>query len=206
MPDFTSRQAAGKTVLALNDTRLEDSDQEALTERFRLTPGQIGDAIATSFGQVRWRQRSEWGCKTSSNTQLTLADLFSAARAQSGQDLSVLAQKIEPKYTWNDIVLSEDTLNQLQEICQRVVHRQRVLHEWGFDRKLSLGKGVNALFAGPSGVGKTMAAEVIANELGLDLYKIDLSGVVSKYIGETEKNLDRIFIVAGECQRHPVIR
>jgi SpoVK/Ycf46/Vps4 family AAA+-type ATPase len=81
-------------------------------------------------------------------------------------------------------------------MCQRVTHRQRVLGDWGFDRKLSLGKGVNALFAGPSGTGKTMAAEIIANELGLDLYKINLAGVVSKYIGETEKNLDRIFTAA----------
>jgi SpoVK/Ycf46/Vps4 family AAA+-type ATPase len=71
-----------------------------------------------------------------------------------------------------------------------------VLHQWGFDSKLSLGKGTNALFSGPSGTGKTMAAEIVAGELGLDLYKIDLSGVVSKYIGETEKNLDRIFNAA----------
>jgi SpoVK/Ycf46/Vps4 family AAA+-type ATPase len=71
-----------------------------------------------------------------------------------------------------------------------------VLDEWGFGRKLSLGKGVNALFAGPTGTGKTMAAEIIANELGLELYKIDLSSVVSKYIGETEQNLDRIFTAA----------
>ena len=125
-----------------------------------------------------------------------MEDLFSAAREQSGRDLEALAQKLEPIYTWKDIVLPEDSLAQLREICQRVAHRHRVLAEWGFDRKLSLGKGVNALFAGPSGTGKTMAAEVIANELGLDLYKIDLSGVVSKYIGETEKNLDRVFRAA----------
>jgi SpoVK/Ycf46/Vps4 family AAA+-type ATPase len=97
---------------------------------------------------------------------------------------------------WDDIVLPEDSLAQLREICQRVAHRHRVLGEWGFDRKLSLGKGVNALFAGPSGTGKTMAAEIIANALGLDLYRIDLAGVVSKYIGETEKNLDRVFSAA----------
>ena len=105
-------------------------------------------------------------------------------------------QKIEPLYTWSDIVLPEDSLAQLREICQRVAHRHRVLDEWGFEQKLSQGKGTNALFAGPSGTGKTMAAEIIANELGLDLYKIDLAGVVSKYIGETEKNLDRIFRAA----------
>ena len=129
-----------------------------------------------------------------------------AARTQSGHDLKALARQIEPKYVWADIVLPDDTLAQLREVCQRVAHQHRVLGEWGFDRKLSLGKGVNALFAGPSGTGKTMAAEIIANELGLDLYKIDLSGVVSKYIGETEKNLDRIFTARRERQRHPIFR
>ena len=104
-----------------------------------------------------------------------------------------MARKIAPHYTWGDIVLPADRLQQLHEICNQVKYRARVYDEWGFDRKLSLGKGLNVLFAGPSGTGKTMAAEVLAGELGLDLYKIDLSTVVSKYIGETEKNLAHIF-------------
>jgi SpoVK/Ycf46/Vps4 family AAA+-type ATPase len=128
--------------------------------------------------------------------QPTLNDFFTAARAQTGHDLAALTKKIAPKYTWKDIVLPDDALAQLREICQRVAYRHRVLDEWGFDRKLSLGKGINALFSGPSGTGKTMAAEILANALGLDLYKIDLSAVVSKYIGETEKNLERIFTAA----------
>jgi SpoVK/Ycf46/Vps4 family AAA+-type ATPase len=93
-------------------------------------------------------------------------------------------------------VLPADRLGQLREICNHVKYRDRVYGEWGFDRKLSLGKGLSVLFAGPSGTGKTMAAEIIAGALVLDLYKIDLSTVVSKYIGETEKNLSRIFIEA----------
>jgi len=125
-----------------------------------------------------------------------LPDLFRAARAQSDAALDGLARKIEPVHHWSQIVLPEDTLAQLHEMCQQVIHRHRVLDEWGFGRRLSVGKGVTALFAGPSGTGKTMAADIIARELGLDLYKIDLSGVVSKYIGETEKNLDRIFTAA----------
>jgi SpoVK/Ycf46/Vps4 family AAA+-type ATPase len=96
-------------------------------------------------------------------------------------------------------VLPEDTLSQVREICRRVANRQRVFGDWGFDGKLSLGKGVNALFAGSSGTGKTMTAEIIARELGLDLFKIDLSGVVSKYIGETEKNLERVFAAAEDA-------
>ena len=93
-------------------------------------------------------------------------------------------------------MLPDDRLAQLRDVCAYVHHRARVYDDWGFDRKLSLGKGLNVLFAGPSGTGKTMAAEIIAGELGLDLYKIDLSTVVSKYIGETEKNLAKIFAEA----------
>jgi SpoVK/Ycf46/Vps4 family AAA+-type ATPase len=93
-------------------------------------------------------------------------------------------------------VLPADQLAQLKEICSQVKYRQIVYQTWGFDRKLSLGKGIIALFSGPPGTGKTMAAEVIARDLQLDLYKIDLSQLVSKYIGETEKNLDRIFTAA----------
>jgi SpoVK/Ycf46/Vps4 family AAA+-type ATPase len=122
-----------------------------------------------------------------------MEDLYAACRLQSNRKLATLAQKITPHYVWDDIVLPLDRMEQLREICNYVKYRALVYEEWGFDRKLSLGKGLNALFAGPSGTGKTMAAEIIANELGIDLYKIDLSGVVSKYIGETEKNLARIF-------------
>ena len=107
-----------------------------------------------------------------------------------------MAQKINLRRTLKDIVLPPDPQKQLQEICNQVRYRHIVQGEWGFDRKLSLGKGLNVLFYGPPGTGKTMAAEAIANELQLDLYKIDLSQVVSKYIGETEKNLGRIFDAA----------
>jgi SpoVK/Ycf46/Vps4 family AAA+-type ATPase len=84
-------------------------------------------------------------------------------------------------------------MEQLHEICSYIKYYHTVYGDWGYDRKISTGKGLNVLFAGPSGTGKTMAAEIMANELGIDLYKIDLSAIVSKYIGETEKNLDRIF-------------
>jgi SpoVK/Ycf46/Vps4 family AAA+-type ATPase len=108
-------------------------------------------------------------------------------------NLASFARKIEPKYFWNDIVLPADQLSQLREICNQYKYQHVVYGEWGFGQKLSLGKGLNVLFSGHPGTGKTMAAEVIASELHLDLYKIDLSQVVSKYIGETEKNLNRIF-------------
>jgi SpoVK/Ycf46/Vps4 family AAA+-type ATPase len=103
-----------------------------------------------------------------------------------------LARKIVPRYTWDDLVLPPDPVTILREIVDTVLRRPIVMDEWGIGRKLATG-GVTVLFAGPPGTGKTMAAEVIARELGLDLYKIDLSGLVSKFIGETEKNLERIF-------------
>jgi SpoVK/Ycf46/Vps4 family AAA+-type ATPase len=147
---------------------------------------------------VRWRAASAPAEQSphSGGTPLRVADLFAAAREQSGQDLAALARRIEPKYTWHDIVLPADPLAQLREICNQAKLRHLVYGTWGFDRKLSLGKDLNVLFSGPSGTGKTMAAEIIAHELELDLYKIDLSRVVSKYIGDTEKNLDRIFTAA----------
>jgi SpoVK/Ycf46/Vps4 family AAA+-type ATPase len=123
-------------------------------------------------------------------------ELAAACRAHSVHRLGELAVKIEPNYGWDDIVLPEDQREQLREICSQARYRHRVFGEWEFGRKLSGGKGLIALFSGPPGTGKTMAAEVIASELRLELYKIDLSQVVSKYIGETEKNLDRIFAEA----------
>src|SRR4030095_15272686 len=125
--------------------------------------------------------------------EITAQDLYRACRSQSTTNLSSLAQKVKPIYEWNDIVLPKDTMQHLREVCLHVKHRRQVFSDWNFDNKLSLGKGASALFAGPPGTGKTMAAEIIANELGLELYKIDLSTVVSKYIGETEKNLSKIF-------------
>jgi ATP-dependent 26S proteasome regulatory subunit len=165
-----------------------DVDLAAVAGRFRLTGQQIHDAVLDAHHRAAQREPGQQVATTD--------DLFAAARARTSEQLVHLAQKIEPRHTWEDLVLPEDPISQLHEMCDQMRYRPLVLGEWGFDRKLSLGKGLNALFAGPSGTGKTMAAEVIAHDLGLDLYKIDLSTVVSKYIGETEKNLDRIFRAA----------
>ena len=107
-------------------------------------------------------------------------------------DISGLVYKIDPKYNWNDIVLPDDTLAELHEFCHRIAYHHRVMHEGKKDRKAVQVKGLIALFIGSSGTGKTMAAEIIANELGLNLYRVDLSAVVSKYVGETEKNLNEV--------------
>jgi hypothetical protein len=112
--------------------------------------------------------------------------------------LDALAQRLELKMTWNDLVLPRAEMKLLREIAAQVGQRNTVYDTWGFSRKLNRGFGISVLFAGDSGCGKTMAAEVIANELRLDLYRIDLSAVVNKYIGETEKNLRRLFDAAEE--------
>jgi SpoVK/Ycf46/Vps4 family AAA+-type ATPase len=107
-----------------------------------------------------------------------------------------LAQRIDPAAGWTDLVLPERQMETLRQLAVHVRQRATVYGAWGFERDGARGLGISALFAGPSGTGKTMAAEVLANELQLDLYRVDLSRVVSKYIGETEKNLRRIFDAA----------
>jgi hypothetical protein len=124
--------------------------------------------------------------------------LWDACRAQARARLDDLAQRIEPVATWDDLVLPEAQRNILRDIVAHVRRRARVHDEWGFAGKGARGLGISALFAGASGTGKTMAAEVLASELRLDLYRIDLSQVVSKFIGETEKNLRRVFDTAEE--------
>ncbi len=124
--------------------------------------------------------------------------LWQACLDATRPQLDSLAQRIDTRATWKDIVLPAQEETLLREIARQVGLRGRVYDEWGFREKMNRGLGINALFAGPSGTGKTMAAEVIANELNLYLYRIDLSAVVSKYIGETEKNLRRLFDAAED--------
>lgn len=150
--------------------------------QFQLTAGRIRDAAQTAADRAAHAGRP-----------VAVEDLYAAARAHSGHKLCGLSRKIPPRYDWNDLVLPEDQLTLLRELVSMVQLRPRVLDAWGLGRKLVGGRGVTALFSGPPGTGKTMAAEVIAGQLGLDLYRIDLSSTVSKYIGETEKNLERVF-------------
>jgi len=184
-PGYGERRALWVHALDAGPTMEAELDLDGLADKFRLSGGQIRDAAATARSLAYWRDPT--GGRPST------ADLYEASRLHSSLKLGSLAVKITPHYTWDDIVLPAGQLELLRAICSFVKHRARVYYEWGFDVKLSLGKGLNALFAGPSGTGKTMAAEIVAHELGLELVKIDLSGVVSKYIGETEKNLARIF-------------
>jgi hypothetical protein len=124
------------------------------------------------------------------------ARLWETCRAQARPRLDDLAQRVVPASDWDDLVLPATHISTLRQLAAQVRRRTTVYERWGFGAKSSRGLGVTALFSGPSGTGKTMAAEVLANELRLDLYRIDLSAVVSKYIGETEKNLRRVFDTA----------
>jgi hypothetical protein len=126
------------------------------------------------------------------------AALWDAGRAQARPRLDDLAQRIETKAHWDDLVLPAKEKELLRSIGAHVRHRAKVYGAWGFAGGSARGLGISALFAGVSGTGKTMAAEVFATELNLDLYRIDLSSVVSKYIGETEKNLRRVFDAAED--------
>jgi AAA+ superfamily predicted ATPase len=183
LPDRAASATCWRRALDAHDVEVPDHTLASLGDRFRLTPGQIRSAVNDAV-------------TTTGRSALTAEDLFVAARAQSSDALAAVASKIEPRACWDDIVLPADAMAQLRELCERVDRRGRVFDEWGFGRKLSRGRGTAALFSGGSGTGKTMAAEVVARTLGLDLYRIDLARSVSKYIGETEKNLDRVFDAA----------
>ncbi|MCK6500448.1 MAG: ATP-binding protein, partial [Nitrospira sp.] len=124
------------------------------------------------------------------------AALWASCRRLARPRLDDLAERIESNATWDDLVLPPAQTATLRNVAAQVRHRFKVYEQWGFRGKIARGLGITALFAGVSGTGKTLAAEVLAGELGLDLYRIDLSSVVSKYIGETEKNLRRVFDAA----------
>jgi hypothetical protein len=186
VPPWRARRRAWSSALREQGLKPSGAALDLLAETFRFGCGQIRDAAQAAANLTAYAG-GNGGAEP----------IFEAARSRSGQTLARLTVKIVPRHGWNDIVLPPETLEELRELCRRVSLRRRVMGEWGFARKMSGGKGVTALFHGHSGAGKTMAAEVIARELRLDLYKIDLAGVVSKYIGETERNLDRIFDAAA---------
>jgi AAA+ superfamily predicted ATPase len=186
-PAYALRRDEWANVLAAHEVE-QGIDLSAIAGRFRLTQGQIDDAVRDAAHRAAQREPGRG--------TIAEADLFAAARARTSDQMRDHACKIGPRHEWGDLILPPDQVAQLHELCDQMKYRHVVLGQWGFDRKLSMGKGLNALFAGPSGTGKTMAAEVIAHDLGLDLYKIDLSTVMSKYVGETEKNLERIFTAA----------
>ena len=183
-PNASHQAELWQQALAMAEAAATDLDISALVEQFDLGPAQI-ERAAREFAALR-----------AAGAELTSDALWRACAQAAAPKLDDLAQRIVPCYGWDDIVLPPEPLRQLQEIAAQVAHRARVYQSWGFGAKLNRGRGISALFAGASGTGKTMAAEVLARHLRLDLCRIDLAGVVSKYIGETERNLRSIFTAA----------
>ena len=176
-PAARERRVWWQAALGRNAAR-HNGTVDALSSQFALNPGQIAAAVAGAVGD-------------------TPEALWDASRLQARPALGDLAQRIEPSAAWNDLVLPPAQMNVLRQVSVHVKQRLKVYDDWGFGAATTTrGLGISALFAGVSGTGKTLAAEVLATELRLDLYRIDLSQVVSKYIGETEKNLRRVFDAA----------
>jgi AAA+ superfamily predicted ATPase len=170
MPPVSDRAAMWRK--SLNGHR-DSVDIGDLAAKFALTPGQIS--------------------RTARDAARSGEPLHAAAQICAGASLGTFARKVKCVYQWSDLVLPNKPLQQLRETLWSIRHREVVYGRWQFEGKLALGRGVNILFSGQSGTGKTMAASILAQELALDLYKIDLASVVSKYIGETEKNLSAVF-------------
>jgi hypothetical protein len=164
-----------------------------LAETPVLINGQVDELVAQFSLTVPAIRASVREALSAGAEQPPDARLWDACRSQARLRLDDLAQRIEPAAAWDDLVLPVADKSVLREVAAQVAHRTTVYETWGFGEKVTRGLGISALFSGPSGTGKTMAAEVLANELHLDLYRIDLASVVSKYIGETEKNLRRVF-------------
>ncbi len=173
---------------ALWQQALPDAPPELVTEcavRYSVTP-----AVIAAVG------RAALATVDGDGTALTQAHIATAMRAQFDRTLSGLATRIDVKQTWDDLVMPAEQFEKVVELVSRRQNRQQVLHDWGFAEKIGKGFGTAALFSGPPGTGKTMVAGLIARELGLDLYQVDLSKMVSKYIGETEKQLAILFDAA----------
>ncbi len=171
-----------------NQGEIIESMLARLVQQFHFNPQQIHRVAQEAFDVA--------GLRNPETPALEARDLWLAARVQAARSMDGLAEKIVTRRSFSDLVLPAELLQQIQELASQVEQRGRVYEQWGFGAKLNRGQGIAALFAGPSGTGKTMAAEVLARHLDLDLYRIDLASVISKYIGETEKNLRRLFEAA----------
>jgi len=183
--DVPASTVAERTELWLRSLGTGPQDTAAATAPFRLRPEQVTRAARAARQQATL------------DGELTVDHVRVGARAENGTELERLARRIEPAVGWDDLVLPASALTALHEISTRARYREQVLGDWRMRPGGGRGHGVAALFAGDSGTGKTMSAEVVARDLGLELYVVDLATVVDKYIGETEKNLERIFAGAA---------
>jgi hypothetical protein len=186
VPVPTAEELAPHWGHALRDAPLARGlDPTLATAQFRLSPEQVGRAAEVARGRAALEGR-----------EIDAQALRAGAREHNNPGLERLAQRIEPKVGWADLVLPDSVAAHLREIAARATHRDTVLGRWGMRPGGRRGRGVVALFCGVSGTGKTMSAEVLAGDLGIDLYVVELATVVDKYVGETEKNLERVFTEA----------
>ena len=196
--------AWSKVVPLVVDTRPGSSRQRRTDWQISLgadAPAEIGEADVTaqfllSGEQVRRAVQAARLQARLAGDEMSVEHLRAGARAQNGAGLERLARRIQPSVGWGDLVLAPATADALRELSVRARRRDLVLDEWGMRPGGGRGRGIMVLFAGDSGTGKTMSAEVVAGDLGLDLYTVNLATVVDKYVGETEKNLERIFTEA----------
>jgi ATPase family associated with various cellular activities (AAA) len=179
LPSFAERRAAWAATAGTDEV-------DVVAAKFRLSMTQIADAA-----DVARQTAAVEGADAPAARHLDLG-----ARRASSSRLGELAVRLEPAFGWDQLVLPQRPLEVLRSISAYLRHRDLVLSEWGYARTVAHSQGLKTLFAGESGTGKTMAGQVLARDLGLELFRIDLATVVSKYIGETEKNLDRIFDAA----------
>ncbi|HET7502316.1 MAG TPA: AAA family ATPase [Kofleriaceae bacterium] len=182
-PTFRERLELWRRALA--GTVVAADDVEIVASRYAFTGATIARAAHRASQSARLRDPER--------PEVTLDDLGDAARLMFSHRLGAMAQRIPIGFSWSDLVLPRDTHEAVKEVVRFARYRSFLLEEWGFSAKLPYGRGVSAIMAGPPGTGKTMVAQLLAKELGYDLYRIDLSQVVNKYIGETEKNLAKIF-------------
>ena len=182
-PTFRDRLELWRRALA--GAAIATDDLETVASRYAFTGATIARAAYRAVQAARLRDPAR--------PEVTLDDLGDSARLMFSHRLGSMAQRIPIGFSWSDLVLPRDTQDAVKEVVRFARHRSFLLEEWGFAAKLPYGRGVSAIMAGPPGTGKTMVAQLLAKELGYDLYRIDLSQVVNKYIGETEKNLARIF-------------
>ena len=186
-PTATEQRTFWRAALGEHAGRL-NGHLERLTAQFDLEPSEIHAASMQALAGA-----------PADDPDALARSLWSACRSQARRQVRDLAHHVEPRAGWSDLVLPDAQLQMLRDMVAQVRHRTKVYEEWGFAAKSARGLGIGALFAGQSGTGKTLAAEVIARELALDLHQIDLSQIVSKYIGETEKNLRRVFDAAQDA-------
>ncbi|MEO1125823.1 MAG: ATP-binding protein [Cyanobacteria bacterium J06639_16] len=182
-------------VVKPTPTEQRDAWEQALGDQADRVPATLASQFSLNLDEI-WQVAL--GTQDTQGEGTLQARLWDACLVSTRPQLDALAQRLDTKAAWDDLVLPDEQLGLLHQIANQVHQRSQVYDDWGFRRRMNRGLGVNALFSGASGTGKTMAAEVIANDLNLNLYRIDLSSVVSKYIGETEKNLRRLFDAAED--------